>query len=66
MKKVPKGHHKMPDGSIMKDSDMKKVKKGGKNPWMSHLSKTFTDGKKKNKDYKYSQAMKDAKKTYKK
>ena len=26
-KKVPKGSHKMPDGSIMKDSDMKKTKK---------------------------------------
>jgi len=26
-KKVPKGSHKMPDGSIMKDSDMKKPKK---------------------------------------
>tara|TARA_R110000851_G_scaffold320502_1_gene485417 strand:+ start:354 stop:515 length:162 start_codon:yes stop_codon:yes gene_type:complete len=23
-KKVPKGSHKMPDGTIMKDSDMKK------------------------------------------
>lgn len=28
--KVPKGSHRMPDGSIMKDSDMKKKgKKGG-------------------------------------
>jgi len=26
-KKVPKGSHKMPDGSIMKDKDMKKKKK---------------------------------------
>eukprot|EP01051_Picozoa_sp_SAG22_P010410 SAG22_NODE_937_length_6418_cov_124.858680_2_plen_112_part_00 len=24
--KIPKGYHKMPDGSIMKDSDMKKNK----------------------------------------
>jgi hypothetical protein len=24
--KVPKGYHRMPDGSIMKDSDMKKGK----------------------------------------
>ena len=26
-KKVPKGFHRMPDGSIMKDSDMKNMKK---------------------------------------
>jgi hypothetical protein len=26
-KKVPKGSHKMPDGSLMKDKDMKKKKK---------------------------------------
>ena len=26
-KKVPKGSHKMPDGSVMKDKDMKKEKK---------------------------------------
>ena len=43
----------------------KKSKKGG-NPWLDHLGKVFREGKKKNKDYKYSQAMKDAKKTYKK
>lgn len=33
---------------------------------MVHLDKVYKEGKKKNKDYKYSQAMKDAKKTYKK
>ena len=27
-KKVPKGSHRMPDGSIMKDSDMPKKNKG--------------------------------------
>tara|TARA_R110000751_G_scaffold538_2_gene1940 strand:- start:1156 stop:1347 length:192 start_codon:yes stop_codon:yes gene_type:complete len=26
---VPKGYHKMPDGSIMKDSSMQKKTKGG-------------------------------------
>lgn len=34
--------------------------------WIKHVKKTFADGKKKNKDYKYKDAMKDAKKTYKK
>lgn len=29
-KKVPKGSHRMPDGSIMKNSDMKKTKNGTK------------------------------------
>ena len=33
---------------------------------MLHLDKVYKEGKKKNKDYLYSQAMKDAKKTYKK
>lgn len=37
-----------------------------KTAWMIHLDKVYKDGKKKNKDYKYSDAMKDAKKTYKK
>ena len=27
---VKKGHHRMPDGTIMKDSEHKKMKKGGK------------------------------------
>ena len=26
---VPKGYHRMPDGTIMKDSDMKKKTNGG-------------------------------------
>lgn len=41
-------------------------KKGEKSDWMKHLDKVFKDGKKKNGDYKYKDAMKDAKKTYKK
>jgi len=28
--KIPKGYHRMPDGTIMKDSDMKKTKKDKK------------------------------------
>ena len=33
-KKIPKGYHRMPDGSLMKDSEMKEdwQKKSGKNP----------------------------------
>ena len=66
--KVPKGSHKMPDGSIMKDKDMPKKKSGAKpkSAWMTHLDKVYKDGKKKKDGYKYSDAMKDAKKTYKK
>ena len=37
-----------------------------KNSWMSHLAKVYAAGKRKDAAYKYSQAMKDAKKTYKK
>ena len=52
-------------GGDKMDSDKKK-KKGGKTEWMTHLDKVFKEGRKKNKDYKYSDAMKDAKKSYKK
>jgi len=79
-KKVPKGSHKMPDGSVMKDSDMPKKaaskkaapkkaapkKEAPKMNWKSHLADVYAAGKKKDSSYKYSQAMKDAKKTYKK
>lgn len=58
------GTHKMPDGSMMKDSDMKKSKKKPPNPWITHLKKVFEEGKKKNPDYKYKDAMSDAKKSY--
>ena len=34
--------------------------------WITHVLKVHKDGKKKNPNYKYSQAMKDAKKSYKK
>jgi len=60
----------MPDGSVMKGATHPKPKKnkgnGKQSPWISHVMKTHKDGKKKNPDYKYSSAMKDAKKTYKK
>jgi len=34
--------------------------------WMAHVKKVWEAGKKKNPDYKYKDAMKDAKKTYRK
>jgi len=46
--------------------EMKQKSKGGKSAWMVHLQKTYKEKKAKNPDYKYSSAMKDAKKTYKK
>ncbi len=42
------------------------AKSSGGGDWKGHLKKTFEAGKKKDPKYKYSQAMKDAKKTYKK
>lgn len=74
-KKAPPGSHVMPDGSIMKDSDMKKKpaakkvaakKPAAKSNWMSHVKKTFEAGKKKNDKYTYKQAMSDAGKSYRK
>jgi hypothetical protein len=35
-------------------------------PWLAHVKNTYKLGKSKNKNYKLGQAMKDAKKTYKK
>lgn len=58
--------HKMPDGTIMKNKDMpkKKRKSSGPNPWITHLKKVFSEGKKKDPKYKYKDAMKDAKSSY--
>lgn len=36
------------------------------NPWLAHVMKVFKSKKKSNPKYTYSQAIKDAKKTYKK
>ena len=36
------------------------------NPFIQHAKKVYSEGRKKNPKYKYSQALKDAKKTYKK
>ena len=35
-----------------------------KTAWMLHLAKVFAAGKKRNPNYKYSAAMRDAKKSY--
>tara|TARA_R110000744_G_scaffold146875_1_gene259817 strand:- start:488 stop:688 length:201 start_codon:yes stop_codon:yes gene_type:complete len=43
-----------------------KMPKKAKTDWMIHLQKTYKEKKAKNPAYKYSSAMKDAKKTYKK
>ena len=39
VKKVPKGSHKMPDGSIMKDSDMPKKPRGVKKKNSNYVKK---------------------------
>lgn len=43
---------------------MVKKEKKSPNAWITHLKKVFEEGKKKNPDYKYKDAMKDAKKSY--
>jgi len=43
-----------------------KNKEAPKMTWKAHLAEVYAAGKKKDSSYKYSQAMKDAKKTYKK
>lgn len=35
-------------------------------PWITLVKKTFSEGKRKDANYKFSQALKDAKKKYKK
>jgi len=44
----------------------KETKEAPKMSWKDHLAKVYAEGKKKDKDYKYSQAMVDAKKSYRK
>jgi translation elongation factor P/translation initiation factor 5A len=46
-KKVPKGMHMMPDGSLMKDSDMKKKKMGKGSQAMKDKMKRLRDMRKK-------------------
>ena len=52
---------------MLEKVEPKKVEPKAKKPpseWMTHLKKFYAEEKKKNKDYKYKDAMKDAKKTY--
>ena len=46
------------------DTVQEKTKKKG-SPWMDHVKKTWAAGKKKDPSYKYKDAMRDAKATYK-
>lgn len=62
-KKQPTDDPPMEDTPKGKKTPATKSKGGG--DWKGHLAKTFAQGKKKNPNYKYSQAMKDAAKTYK-
>lgn len=58
-----------PAGSRLAYDDTKQEKKKVKRKltaWNIHAKKVYNEGKKKNSDYKFSQALKDAKKTYKK
>jgi len=43
-----------------------KNKEAPKMTWKAHLAEVYAAGKKKDSSYKYSQAMKDAKATYRK
>lgn len=59
----------MPPKKETKEKAPKKAapkKEAPKMNWKSHLADVYAAGKKKDSSYKYSQAMKDAKKTYKK
>jgi hypothetical protein len=47
-------------------SSKKSKSKSKATPWLAHVKAVYKEGLKKNKDYKFSQALKDAKKTYKK
>lgn len=58
----------MPPKKETKEKAPKKEtkKEAPKKTWKAHLAEVYAAGKKKDSSYKYSQAMKDAKKTYKK
>lgn len=58
---------KSPRKSLKRSSRKPKKSKSKKStPWLAHVKAVYKEGLKKNKDYKFSQALKDAKKTYKK
>ena len=66
-----KESHKMPDGTEMtgkthskSSKPVSKASPKGKSDWMVHLGKVYKEKKGKDPKYKYSEAMKDAKKTY--
>ena len=54
----------VPDVPVPSKAPAKKSRKPS--PWNDHVNKVYKAGKKKDSAYKYSQAMKDAKSSYKK
>ena len=65
---VKKSPRKSLKRSSRKSSKKSKSKSKSKKstPWLAHVKAVYKEGLKKNKDYKFSQALKDAKKSYKK
>ena len=47
-------------------SSKKSKSKSKATPWLAHVKAVYKEGLKKDKDYKFAQALKDAKKSYKK
>ena len=64
---VKKSPRKSLKRSSRKSSKKSKSKSKSKaTPWLAHVKAVYKEGLKKDKDYKFAQALKDAKKSYKK
>ena len=61
-------HVKKSPRKSLKRSSRKSSKKSKSKatPWLAHVKAVYKEGLKKDKDYKFAQALKDAKKSYKK
>ena len=64
VKKSPRKSLKRSSRKPKKSKSKSKSKKS--TPWLAHVKSVYKEGLKKNKDYKFSQALKDAAKSYKK
>ena len=66
--KIKKLKSKSSKRSVKRSNKKSKSKSKSKKqtPWLAHVKAVYKEGLKKNKDYKFSQALKDAAKTYKK